>query len=98
MKFDCNVPEEFDKGLKKAAKTALDSGNLVVLPTDTVYGLAADAFSPHAVQSISMPRGVAAVCRRPSSWVRRRPLMPWPPRYRRGSARRSTRSGRAPSR
>ncbi len=56
MKFDCSVPEEFDKGLK-AAKTALDSGNLVVLPTDTVYGLAADAFSPHAVQSLLDAKG-----------------------------------------
>lgn len=56
VKFDCAVPEEFDKGLK-AAKTALDSGNLVVLPTDTVYGLAADAFSPHAVQSLLDAKG-----------------------------------------
>ncbi len=56
MKFDCSVPEEFDQGLK-AAKTALESGNLVVLPTDTVYGLAADAFSPHAVQSLLDAKG-----------------------------------------
>lgn len=56
MKFDCAVPEEFDQGLK-AAKTALDSGNLVVLPTDTVYGLAADAFSPHAVQTLLDAKG-----------------------------------------
>ena len=56
VKFDCSVPEEFGKGLT-AAKTALDSGNLVVLPTDTVYGLAADAFSPHAVQSLLDAKG-----------------------------------------
>lgn len=56
MKFDCSVPEEFDKGLS-AAQTAIESGNLVVLPTDTVYGLAADAFSPHAVQSLLDAKG-----------------------------------------
>ena len=56
MKFDCAVPEEFAKALK-AAKIALDSGNLVVLPTDTVYGLAADAFSPHAVQNLLDAKG-----------------------------------------
>ncbi len=56
VKFDCSVPEEFDEGLT-AAKTALDSGNLVVIPTDTVYGLAADAFSPHAVQSLLDAKG-----------------------------------------
>lgn len=56
MKFDCGVPGELDKGLK-AAKAAIESGNLVVMPTDTVYGLAADAFSPHAVQSLLDAKG-----------------------------------------
>ena len=31
---------------------AISSGELVVLPTDTVYGLAADAFSPNAVAAL----------------------------------------------
>src|SRR3954464_6496699 len=32
-----------------AAVTALSRGELVLLPTDTVYGVAADAFTPAAV-------------------------------------------------
>lgn len=35
-----------------AAESALRSGQLVVLPTDTVYGLAADAFDPAAIAAL----------------------------------------------
>lgn len=56
MKFDCRIDEEFDRGLE-AAKLALDAGKLVVLPTDTVYGLAADAFSAEAVQRLLDAKG-----------------------------------------
>lgn len=56
MKFDCSVDEEFDRGLL-AAQAALEQGKLVVLPTDTVYGLAADAFSPQAVQNLLNAKG-----------------------------------------
>ena len=56
MKFDCSIPEEFDRGLAAAA-VALEEGKLVVLPTDTVYGLAADAFSPRAVQNLLDAKG-----------------------------------------
>lgn len=56
MKFDCSVDEEFDRGLL-AAQAALETGKLVVLPTDTVYGLAADAFSPRAVQNLLDAKG-----------------------------------------
>ena len=56
MKFDCSVDEEFDRGLL-AAQAALEAGKLVVLPTDTVYGLAADAFSPQAVQNLLNAKG-----------------------------------------
>ncbi|MCW2778316.1 MAG: threonylcarbamoyl-AMP synthase [Frankiales bacterium] len=41
----------------EAAVTALQRGELVVLPTDTVYGIAADAFSPAAVQSLLAAKG-----------------------------------------
>lgn len=41
----------------EAAVTALQSGELVVLPTDTVYGIAADAFSPSAVAKLLMAKG-----------------------------------------
>lgn len=34
------------------AEAALRRGELVVIPTDTVYGLAADAFNPAAVQAL----------------------------------------------
>lgn len=56
MKFDTSVDEEYDRGLL-AAQAALEEGKLVVLPTDTVYGVAADAFSPRAVQNLLDAKG-----------------------------------------
>jgi L-threonylcarbamoyladenylate synthase len=56
VKFDCTVDEELDRGIA-AAQGALEAGKLVVLPTDTVYGLAADAFSPRAVQNLLDAKG-----------------------------------------
>ena len=41
----------------EAAVDALQAGRLVVLPTDTVYGIAADAFSPAAVASLLAAKG-----------------------------------------
>ena len=41
----------------EAAVSAIREGNLVVLPTDTVYGLAADAFSPQAVARLLAAKG-----------------------------------------
>jgi tRNA threonylcarbamoyl adenosine modification protein (Sua5/YciO/YrdC/YwlC family) len=41
----------------QAAVSALQSGELVVLPTDTVYGIAADAFSPTAVNALLAAKG-----------------------------------------
>ena len=40
-----------------AAVSALQAGNLVVMPTDTVYGIAADAFSPGAVARLLAAKG-----------------------------------------
>jgi L-threonylcarbamoyladenylate synthase len=40
-----------------AAVSALQAGQLVVLPTDTVYGIAADAFSPSAEASLLAAKG-----------------------------------------
>ncbi|MCW2667047.1 MAG: threonylcarbamoyl-AMP synthase [Frankiales bacterium] len=40
-----------------AAVDALQRGDLVVLPTDTVYGIAADAFSPDAVARLLQAKG-----------------------------------------
>jgi L-threonylcarbamoyladenylate synthase len=41
----------------EAAVSALHNGELVVLPTDTVYGIAADAFSPQAVGRLLAAKG-----------------------------------------
>ncbi|MDO9377861.1 MAG: L-threonylcarbamoyladenylate synthase [Nocardioidaceae bacterium] len=48
--------DEADTGLD-AARDALARGELVVLPTDTVYGLAADAFEPSAVDRLRTAKG-----------------------------------------
>ena len=46
--YDCSDPDQREAGLTAAA-TALSRGDLVLTPTDTVYGVAADAFTPAAV-------------------------------------------------
>jgi len=50
-RFDCSDPGQRAAGLAAAAD-ALRRGELVVLPTDTVYGVGADAFTPAAVAGI----------------------------------------------
>jgi L-threonylcarbamoyladenylate synthase len=49
--FDCSLPLERASGLE-AATDAVRRGGLVVLPTDTVYGVGADAFLPRAVSAL----------------------------------------------
>ncbi len=49
--YDCSEPEERAAGLAAAA-AAIGRGELVLLPTDTVYGVAADAFTPSAVTGL----------------------------------------------
>ncbi len=41
----------------EAASLAIQRGDLVVMPTDTVYGVAADAFDPAAVSSLLAAKG-----------------------------------------
>lgn len=41
----------------EAASLAVRQGHLVVLPTDTVYGIGADAFEPRAVQALLDAKG-----------------------------------------
>lgn len=41
----------------RATRQAIAKGELVVLPTDTVYGVAADAFSPEAVARLLAAKG-----------------------------------------
>lgn len=48
---DCSTDEGRENGLK-AAVDAVQAGRLVVLPTDTVYGLGCDAFNNAAVASL----------------------------------------------
>ncbi|WP_197519747.1 L-threonylcarbamoyladenylate synthase [Pseudonocardia sp. HH130630-07] len=49
--FDCSDPVERQRGLAAAARAAR-GGDLVVLPTDTVYGIGCDAFNGTAVRSL----------------------------------------------
>ncbi|MCW2890239.1 MAG: L-threonylcarbamoyladenylate synthase [Streptosporangiaceae bacterium] len=55
-RYDCSEPMERTRGVAEAIST-LRRGELVVLPTDTVYGLAADAFNPAAVSSLLDAKG-----------------------------------------
>jgi tRNA threonylcarbamoyl adenosine modification protein (Sua5/YciO/YrdC/YwlC family) len=54
--YDCSVEAELLTGMR-LARTAIGRGDLVVVPTDTVYGLAADAFNPEAVQRLIDAKG-----------------------------------------
>ncbi len=54
--FDCADETQREAGLAAAA-TAVLKGDLVVLPTDTVYGIGADAFRPAAVTSLLAAKG-----------------------------------------
>ncbi len=54
--FDCRDPEKRQPAIASAA-AALKSGRLVVMPTDTVYGLAADAFDSSAVAGLLAAKG-----------------------------------------
>lgn len=54
--FDCNVPAELLSGMR-LARSAIGRGELVVIPTDTVYGIAADAFNPAAVRALLAAKG-----------------------------------------
>ncbi|MEN8707396.1 MAG: L-threonylcarbamoyladenylate synthase [Nocardioides marinisabuli] len=51
-----STPEEREKALD-AASLAVQRGGLVVLPTDTVYGIGADAFDPAAVRALLEAKG-----------------------------------------
>lgn len=54
--YSCADPVTRRSGLEAAARTAR-SGNLVVLPTDTVYGIGADAFNAAAVRALLAAKG-----------------------------------------
>jgi L-threonylcarbamoyladenylate synthase len=54
--YDCALPNSRLAGLAAAAG-AIQERQLVVLPTDTVYGLGCDAFSGQAVQRLLAAKG-----------------------------------------
>src|SRR5215472_17336012 len=55
-RYDCADPQQREAGIA-AAVTAVQDGGLVVLPTDTVYGIGADAFTPPAVSALLAAKG-----------------------------------------
>jgi tRNA threonylcarbamoyl adenosine modification protein (Sua5/YciO/YrdC/YwlC family) len=54
--YDCSDPASRRDGLAAAA-AASRAGQLVVLPTDTVYGVGCDAFNPAAVRALLDAKG-----------------------------------------
>ncbi|WP_173921999.1 L-threonylcarbamoyladenylate synthase [Agromyces sp. Marseille-P2726] len=54
--YDCSVDTELLAGMR-LARAAIGRGELVVIPTDTVYGVAADAFTPAAVARLLEAKG-----------------------------------------
>jgi len=55
-RYDCRDPQERLAGIE-AAVAAARAGELIVLPTDTVYGIGADAFIPAAVTTMLAAKG-----------------------------------------
>ncbi|MHC0431007.1 L-threonylcarbamoyladenylate synthase [Streptomyces sp. O3] len=55
-RYDTNDATDRATGLREAA-SAVRRGELVVLPTDTVYGIGADAFSSEAVSDLLLAKG-----------------------------------------
>jgi L-threonylcarbamoyladenylate synthase len=54
--FDCADPDQRSLGIESAVG-ALKGGRLVVMPTDTVYGIGADAFDSTAVAALLSAKG-----------------------------------------
>ena len=56
LRFDLSVDAERETGMDEAARS-IQRGRLVMLPTDTVYGVGCDAFNPSAVQRLLDAKG-----------------------------------------
>ncbi len=54
--YDCSAEADLLVGMR-LARTAIGRGDLVVIPTDTVYGVAADAFNVEAVAKLLAAKG-----------------------------------------
>ncbi|MEV0561980.1 L-threonylcarbamoyladenylate synthase [Dactylosporangium sp. NPDC049742] len=59
MLYDCSQLAERDRGIA-AAIEAVGRGDLVVMPTDTVYGIGADAFKSWSVTALNNAKGSSA--------------------------------------
>lgn len=55
-RYDCADAQQREAGLVAAVDVVQD-GKIVVLPTDTVYGIGADAFNPTAVAALLAAKG-----------------------------------------
>src|SRR5690242_3437445 len=55
-RYPTSTDEEREEALA-AASVAVQRGEVVVLPTDTVYGIGADAFDPEAVMRLLDAKG-----------------------------------------
>jgi tRNA threonylcarbamoyl adenosine modification protein (Sua5/YciO/YrdC/YwlC family) len=56
LRFDLSVESQREEGLVEATRT-IQRGRLVVLPTDTVYGVGCDAFDEEAVKRLLDAKG-----------------------------------------
>jgi tRNA threonylcarbamoyl adenosine modification protein (Sua5/YciO/YrdC/YwlC family) len=56
LRFDLSVEAERETGMDEAARS-VQRGRLIMLPTDTVYGVGSDAFNPSAVQRLLDAKG-----------------------------------------
>lgn len=58
QRFDCSGEQPAEHAAAtEAARKAVEAGECIVLPTDTVYGIGADAFSAEAVQRLLDAKG-----------------------------------------
>jgi tRNA threonylcarbamoyl adenosine modification protein (Sua5/YciO/YrdC/YwlC family) len=54
--WDCADPDQRERAVSDAV-AAVQRGELVVLPTDTLYGVGADAFTPSAIDALLAAKG-----------------------------------------
>lgn len=75
--IDCQDSARLAEGVRFAA-AAVRRGELVVLPTDTVYGVGADAFSAEAVRLLLEAKGRGREVPPPVLVPSRAPSTAWP--------------------
>ena len=76
--YNCTADDERTAGLAHARRAILEK-KCVVFPTDTVYGIAADAFSPQAVTMLLVSKGRGRNMPPPVLIPRLNALMAWRP-------------------